>query len=201
MLKIKPLLLMGLCVVLLTGCRGNFSDKPAVHLNPNLDVQPKVTAQTMPITPPAETVPWGSNIENRADALAEDSAYYRGQTASGAWVNSIPVTVNEALLKRGQERYDIYCSSCHDRAGTGNGPVVKLGFTPPPVMWDARVLTYTDGELYNIVTHGIRNMPAHDKQIPVADRWAIVAYVRALQTMHTATLKDVPETKRSAISK
>lgn len=204
MSKIKPgILLAGLVVlsIVISGCRGNRSEKPAIHLNPNMDIQSKITAQTKPITPPQDTVPWGVNPDDRADALAADPVYYRGQTTSGDWVSSVPVTVNAALLDRGQDRFNIYCAACHDRSGTGNGPVVQRGFTPPPKLSDPRVIAYRDGQIFDIISHGIRSMPGHDKQIPVEDRWAIVAYVRAIQKMNTATIQDVPESQRSAISK
>ncbi|RYZ57481.1 MAG: cytochrome c [Proteobacteria bacterium] len=87
----------------------------------------------------------------------------------------------EGLLARGQERFGVYCTPCHDKAGTGNGSVVQRGFQKPPSLHDARIRQMPDGQLYATIAYGIRNMPAYGPQIPTADRWAIVAYVRALE--------------------
>jgi mono/diheme cytochrome c family protein len=184
-------------VMMLVGCRGNRSETTPFHLNPNFDWQSKYKAQSLSMTPPEGTVVWGAdstNAEdpNRAQYAKLDSEFYRGKTASGQWVARIPVPVTETLMQRGQERFDIYCAVCHDKAGTGQGMVVKHGFVPPPNLSDDRLLAYSDGQIFDVISHGIRNMPGYAKQIPEKDRWAIVAYVRALQKTRTASLNDVP---------
>lgn len=191
-------------LVVLSGCRGYRSEKAPFHLNPNMDFQAKYKAQTLSMMPPEATVAWGANSNSatnnaRPQALKEDPVFYRGKTESGAWVKSIPVPVTKTFILRGQERFDIYCSVCHDRTGSGQGMVVKRGFLPPPQLWDPRVMAYTDGELFDVISRGIRNMPGYGKQVPEKDRWAIVAYVRAIQRAHTATIADVPEHNRSEI--
>ncbi len=179
-------IMLGCMMVISGGCRGYRTEKTPFHLNPNMDFQSKFNAQRLSLPVPEGTVAWGkesvsTSNESRRDALKENSIFYRGKTESGSWVTRIPVPVNQALLTRGQERYDIYCSVCHDRTGSGQGMVVKRGFLPPPMLWDPRVVAYTDGELFTIISDGIRNMPAYGKQISEKDRWAIVSYVRALQ--------------------
>jgi len=82
---------------------------------------------------------------------------------------------------------------CHDRTGAGNGMVVQRGFVKPPNLSDERIREFEDGRLFSVITDGIRTMPAYSKQIDAEDRWAIVAYVRALQTMNNASINDVPE--------
>jgi mono/diheme cytochrome c family protein len=111
----------------------------------------------------------------------------------------IPVPVTAALLDRGQERYDIYCSPCHDRIGGGDGMVVRRGFRRPPSLHMPRLRDATAGHLFTVITKGLGAMPSYAAQVPVRDRWAIVAYVRALQRSQHASLADVPPADRSRL--
>jgi mono/diheme cytochrome c family protein len=124
-------------------------------------------------------------------AVANDTTFY---------LKRIPqqITVNADLLARGQERFNIYCAPCHGESGYGDGMIARradqlalvpdavAGWVVPQNLHEERIRTRPDGHLFNTITHGIRNMPAYDKQISVVDRWAIVAYVRALQVSHNA---------------
>jgi len=130
--------------------------------------------------------------------LEGSAAYRTGRTGDG-WVTAFPVPVTEQLMRRGQERYDIYCSPCHGLAGYGDGVVAKRAdalqegtWTPPSSYHTDLVRSRPAGQLFNTITNGIRNMAAYGAQIPVADRWAIVAYVRALQRSQAASVADVP---------
>lgn len=188
----------------LSGCRGARSEKTPFHLNPNFDWQPKFKAQMLTTLPPEGTVIWGnehsfSSAKSREQYLKEDAAFYNGKLANGSFVGSIPLKVDEAFMKRGQERFNIYCAACHDQSGTGHGMVVQRGFAPPPNLGDDRLLAVQDGYLFDVISNGIRNMPAYAKQIPEADRWAIVAYVRALQKVQHGSVEDVPESSRKEI--
>jgi mono/diheme cytochrome c family protein len=108
--------------------------------------------------------------------------------------NGLPaqIKVDERLLKRGRERFDIYCASCHGADGLGNGAVnsraegVHSKWVRPSDLTSALVRGRADGHVFNTITNGIRNMPGYGAQIPVEDRWAIVAYVRALQELKPA---------------
>jgi mono/diheme cytochrome c family protein len=86
----------------------------------------------------------------------------------------------------------IYCAPCHGQTGKGNGIVAQRGFLPPPTFHSDLIRGYPDGQIYEAIANGIRNMPSYRSQIPVADRWAVVAYVRALQRSQFATADDVP---------
>lgn len=190
--------------VLLTGCRGYRSEKPPIHPNPNFDWQAKVKAQKDPQPVPTGTVPWGdtqsfSGTHDRAKFLKEDTSFYHGKDARGAFVAQAPITVSAETLTRGQERYNIYCAACHDQAGTGKGLVVSRGLVPPPDFADPRIVAMRDGELFSIISHGVRTMPAYGKQIGEEDRWTIVVYLRALQLSRNAKLTDVPEDLRATI--
>ena len=110
-----------------------------------------------------------------------------------------PAPVTKALLDRGHQRFDVYCSPCHDRAGTGQGMIVMRGYKQPTSFHDERLRTMPPGYFFDVVTNGFGIMPSYAGQIPVDDRWAIAAYIRALQLSQHATLADVPEAERQAL--
>ena len=118
----------------------------------------------------------------------------------------MPISVTMQLMERGRERFDVFCAPCHGLAGAGDGMVAKRAeelqegtWTPPASFHSELVRGRTDGHLFNTITNGIRNMPAYAPQIPVEDRWAIVAYVRALQRSQGAPLEDVPADVRAQL--
>lgn len=127
--------------------------------------------------------------------LREDEQLYTGKTA-GAFAARVPLPVDGALLQRGRERYDIYCSPCHGVAGRGDGMVVRRGYRRPASLHDQRLRAQPDGYYYDVIAHGFGAMPDYAAQVAVRDRWAIVAYIRALQLSQNATLADVPAEKR-----
>ena len=126
--------------------------------------------------------------------LFDDPVLQEGVDADGSFVTELPegITLDAALLDRGQNRYDIYCAPCHDKAGTGNGIVRQRGFIPPPSFSDDRVRAFPVGQINNAIAKGVRTMPSYAAQVPAADRWAIAAYVRALQISQGSTLDQVP---------
>lgn len=203
-MKIRSLVLMSVVCLSLAGCRGYLTTQEPFHLNPNFDWQSKVKAQTNPREIPEGTVAWGTGPiyngnHSRPDFLKEDSEYYTGKTDAGAFVNKVPVKVTPELIKRGQERFNIYCAVCHNRVGTGKSPVISRGFVPPPDFADPRLLAVPDGYIFNVASNGIRNMPAYRKQINEADRWAIVVYLRAIQKSRTASVHELPDTVRAKL--
>ena len=140
--------------------------------------------------PVAGTVSWGG--------LKEDDAYYRG-IVDGHYVGRNPLPLDKALLKRGRERFNIYCSPCHDRAGTGRGVVAMRAVWIATDLTEPRIQEFADGELFHIASNGKRSMPGYRFQIPERDRWAVVGYVRALQRAVNGTLDDVPPQLRESI--
>ena len=122
---------------------------------------------------------------------AIDPVYLTGM-GDGGFVSELPIEVSEDLLRRGQERYDIFCSVCHNYNGDGNGMIVQKGFVQPASFHEQRLLDSPAGYYYNAITNGFGRMYSYASRIPVEDRWAIVAYVRALQLSQNATLDDVP---------
>ncbi len=140
----------------------------------------------------------------QGEAMTDDR-FYRGRE-NGAWVTAFPIPVTESVMRRGRERYGIYCSPCHGLAGDGDGIVAKRAerlqegtWVPPSSLHDPRLLAMPIGQLFNTITNGVRNMPPYGPQIPEADRWAIVAYVRALQLSRHATIEDVPPDARGSL--
>jgi len=166
------------------GCRGWTSSKPPVHLNPSMYHQPKYRAQaesgffydgaTMRQPVPG-TVARGE--------LREDRAFYEGKDAAGKDAVHSPVEATAEVLARGGERYRIYCLPCHDQRGEGKGILAAQGLPTTSLHID-RLRTADDGYLFGVITEGRGLMPSYRWPIPVADRWAIIAYVRQLQQEH-----------------
>jgi mono/diheme cytochrome c family protein len=143
-------------------------------------------------------------------ALQADVHLYTGKLEEtdppAVYAESFPVAVTRAMLERGHERFDIYCAVCHDRLGTGQGAVVRRGLIRPPSfhqdqsrglkipLRDAPV-----GYYFEVITRGFGAMPDYAEQIPVRDRWAIIAYVRALQLSQHAALEDIPPADRDRL--
>jgi mono/diheme cytochrome c family protein len=128
--------------------------------------------------------------------LREDRGYYFGMDDAGALVAEPPVVVDRALLERGRDRYEAFCSMCHDRAGTGNGMVVRRGFPPAASYHQERLRAMPAGYFVNVMTAGFGRMPSYASQIPPEDRWAIAVYVKVLQAAHATPLEALPEKTR-----
>ncbi len=114
--------------------------------------------------------------------LNDDALFYTGKE-NGQLSTEFPFPVTKEVVDRGQERFNIYCSPCHDRAGTGRGIVVRRGYRQPPSYHDQRLKDAPIGHFFDVMTNGFGAMPDYRAQIPPQDRWAIAAYIRALQQM------------------
>ena len=170
--------------MVLTACgRGDFSDQPPIHLNPNMDTQGKYKAQSASNffvdgasmrTPVAGTVARGE--------LREDDAYYRGKNASGKFVEKAPMEFTAAMVQRGQERFNIYCVTCHGVNADGKGRILDYKYPIPPANFhDERIKKLSDGHMFNAISEGWLNMPSLKAQVSVDDRWAIISYIRSIQ--------------------
>lgn len=133
--------------------------------------------------------------------LNDDDTYATGMVSPTMYLGKNPETIDAKLLQRGQDRFNIYCSPCHGRTGMGNGIVaIKANGTwIPSNLQEDRVKGLADGEIYQVITNGRRSMPAYRFQIVEHDRWAIVAYLRALQRTTGGTLEDVPQEMRADV--
>jgi mono/diheme cytochrome c family protein len=193
-------------LALIMRARVTTSPQPRIHIVPDMDNQPKFKAQSRNMMfadrramrpPVAGTVARGSTLGNPALTTGK---------VGDVWVDVSPLQIDGGVLQRGRERYDIYCSPCHGLAGFGDGMVSKRAdellegtWTPPTSLHSELLRERPDGHLFNTITNGIRNMPAYGSQVPVEDRWAIVAYVRALQRSQNATVDDVPPDIRAQL--
>ena len=130
--------------------------------------------------------------------LDEDRPFFTGTSATGP-VTTNPLPLSRDVLLRGQERFNIYCSPCHDRVGRGEGMIVQRGFKQPPSFHTDRLRSVPDGYLFQVMTNGFGTMATYAPQVSARDRWAIVAYIRALQFSQHATVADVPESERGAL--
>ena len=173
---------------------------PRIHVILDMAFQPKYLPQqysplfedTRDMRPPVAGVVG-------ADAPIGDARYFRG-AVGGKPAETFPMPVTSAGMRRGQERFDIFCATCHGLAGDGDGITSHLAFAREEPKWvrpsslhDAAIVAQPVGRLFQTISDGIRTMPSYASQIPVEDRWAIVLYVRALQRSQDAAMKDVPE--------
>lgn len=190
----RRLVLAGALMGSLAACRGQISEEPPVHIFPDMDWQARYSAQGQSeffADGRAMREPVEGTVARSALPL-DDTALTEGKVGD-AFVARVPFEVTEATLRRGQERYNIYCSACHDQTGSGQGMVYKRGYPVQPTnLSSERTRGLPDGELYDIIANGVRTMPAYGHQIGVHDRWAIVAWMRVLQRSQYATLDDVP---------
>jgi mono/diheme cytochrome c family protein len=190
----------------IAAARGSLSPRPRVQLLRDMGNQPRFKSQqTNPLFADGRAARLPVTGTVARDQLDGDVALASGK-AGGRWVAAIPIPVTESLLKRGQERFGIYCSPCHGLAGYGDGVVAKRAdrlqegtWVPPLSLHADAVRARTAGELFDTISHGIRTMPAYGPQLPVEDRWAIVGYVRALQRSQNARIEDVPADVRAKL--
>jgi mono/diheme cytochrome c family protein len=130
--------------------------------------------------------------------LDDDTLLYTGRE-NNQLAEVFPFPVDAAVMARGQERFNIYCSPCHGRTGMGDGMVVRRGYRRPPPYDDPRLLAAPVGHFFDVITNGFGAMPDYAAQIKPEDRWAIIAYVRALQLSAHATVADVPAADRAGL--
>jgi len=179
----RALLWIHLHVVLLiggAGCAYNMSKQPRYNPYSKSDFFPDERS----VRPVVEgTIARGGFHAN--------NPFFTGKK-NGQVVDQVPVRITLDMLNRGRERYDIYCSPCHGRVGDGEGMVVQRGFDHPPSYMIDRLRQAQDGHFFDVITNGVGRMSSYASRVDPADRWAIVAYIRALQLSQSATIKDVP---------
>lgn len=212
------LLLFGVAVVLvllIAGRRGDFSRKPPFEIFPDMDRQLKLRPQTAngffanglssQLPPPGTVAQSGPVKVGGQDVFPfEDVPVNTGRLAGqGSTTNFIalnPLPVTAPLLSRGRERYTIYCTPCHGATGQGNGITKKIGaMAVVTSLHDKRVVELPDGDIFNTISNGKNLMGAYGPQMPVEDRWAIVAYVRALQLSHLGAVEELSAESRAKL--
>lgn len=210
------LLFLIVATVSILGFRGSKSTQPPIIVFPDMDFQPKFKPQSsntffangMDDRPPVPgTVARGLGLELKnvfsedyTYAPAENPSLYSGRDANGDWYRGYPLPVTNGLLELGREKYTIFCQVCHGASGNGNGITKPYGMIATPSYTRADLLTMAEGEIYNTIVHGKNSMgPYGDKLITPEERWAVVAYVRALQLSLSARPEDVPPQQRSQL--
>jgi len=179
--------LIAAACLLLAGCRQDMHDTPRYE---PLEQSPFFADGRSQRPPVPNTVARGQ--------LRDDEHLYTGKI-DGQLAATFPMPVNAALLLRGQERFNVFCAPCHGRTGKGDGMVVRRGFRAAASFHDPRLRQAPPGYVFDVITNGFGAMPDYAAQIPVRDRWAIAAYLKALQLSQSASLDDVPPDRRPAL--
>jgi cytochrome c553 len=175
--------------VLTAGCRQDMHDAPRYEpLEASVFFSNGQASRALV----ANTIPRGQ--------LREDRHLYEG-IVDGKPAEMFPFPITEEVLRRGQERFDVFCSPCHGRTGEGNGMIVQRGFRQPPSYHEDRLRNAPVGYFFDVMTHGFGAMQDYSAQVPVADRWAIAAYIRTLQMSQRATVDDVPAARRADLDR
>jgi mono/diheme cytochrome c family protein len=182
------LLLAACCFLLLAGCQQQMADQPRY--------KPLARSTFFGDERSARPLVPGTVARGHLNA---DEAFFTGKSG-GKLVDTLPFPISPEVLARGQERFDIFCAPCHGRTGNGDGMVVRRGFRPPPSYHTDRLRQAPVGHFFDVMTKGFGAMPDYVAQVPPRDRWAIVAYIRALQLSQNATLADVPPAERKRLT-
>ncbi len=174
--------------LLMVGCRQDMHDQPRYE---PLEAS-EIFDNGMASRPPVEgTVARGQ--------LQEDEGYYTGMVA-GEFVLALPVPLTADLLARGRSRFDVFCSPCHGRLGDGKGMIVQRGFKQPTSFHDPRLRASAPGYFFDVMSNGFGDMSSYRSQISAADRWAITAYLRALQLSRNAPVDLLSDKQRSHLA-
>ena len=174
-------LAIALLALLLSACQNNMRNQPRYKPLARSEFFPDGMA-SRPIPP--NTIPQSLELQ--------EGPFYTGRDEAGQLVQQIPVSLTLQILERGQERYDIFCSPCHGFVGDGQGMIVQRGFAAPPSFNTDRLRQTPAGHYFDVITNGFGQMYAYAYRIEPADRWAIVAYIRALQLSQNIQQQDLP---------
>lgn len=219
-------LLSTIAIIAVFGFRGQVSTAPPLEVFPDMVRQMKVRAQAPldlfadgrgPRLPVPGTVPIGYEMPKPQSAKTQaievgpwshphssfsvGTDYYNTGKMGDHWGTGIPLEVTRQLMQRGQQRFNITCAMCHGAAAEGNGITKQYGLATVVTLQDDRIRKMSDGEIFNTITNGKNTMMAYGPNIIVTDRWAIIAYLRALQRSQHAAVADVPEDHRAQLDK
>jgi len=153
---------------------------------------------------PSQFFPDGTSVRPLVEGVVSRSERFESPEIEtglidGKPIDRVPLPVDLAFLERGRQRYGIYCTPCHGGLGDGDGMIVQRGYRRPPSFHEERLRSMPDGHFYDVIVRGFGVMPSYRAQVRTNDRWAIVAYIRALQLSQNASLDDVPEAERGTL--
>src|SRR6266513_3075940 len=223
-------LLLTIAIIAVFGFRGQKSTGSPLEIFPDMVRQMKVRSQSplnffsdgrgprLPVTgtlPIGYEMPTPKTIATPATTIATLEAlqthprlgfsvgtdYYDTGKMANNWGTGIPLEITRELMERGQQRFNITCAMCHGATAAGNGITKQYGLATVVTLQDERIRKMADGEIFNTITNGKNTMMAYGPNIIVPDRWAIIAYLRALQRSQNATIADVPEERRAELDK
>ena len=180
-------MLVAALAVTVGACRQDMHDAPRYE---PLEASPFFTNGGASRVLVANTVPRGF--------LRENELLYTGKIG-GELADQFPMPVTAEVMARGQERFNVFCSPCHGRTGMGDGMIVQRGFRAPPAYGEPRLREAPVGYFFDVMTNGFGAMQNYASQVPVADRWAIAAFIRALQRSQGTTIDDVPADRRAEL--
>ena len=204
------LLLTVLAIVGIAGCRGSKSRRPPLYIFPDMKRQPRLRPQTsdsffddgrssrLPV-PGAIPRSGPLHVGDRLVYAWQDSPVNTGRiTGTTNFIENLPLPVTAQMLGRGREVFDINCAVCHSRLGDGSGVPKRIGAMAVVAnLHDKRIVELPDGELFNTLSYGKNLMPSYAANIAIEDRWAVIAYLRALQLSQLGTVNDLPQELRA----
>jgi hypothetical protein len=202
-------------VVSILGFRGSKFTKTPLYIFPDMDWQAKFQTQgennffaderdERPVVPGTVLRGYGWSIDevfsgDLTYAPAEDPGLFSGKDDKGEFLKDFPIEVNHELMELGQKKYDTFCYLCHGKSGDGNGITKQYGMIATVSYHDDRIRTMAVGEIFDTITNGKNQMGAYGSKLSPSERWAIIAYVRALQLAQNAKVEDVPVEFRSKL--
>ena len=211
------LAIFALCVLAIVGVlgfRGSHFRKPPLYIFPDMERQPKLRPQTVNAffdNGMSSRLPVAGTVARSQPIRVGEKLIYPWQnsplttglvTGTTNFVELNPLPVTDELLQRGQQVFNINCAACHSKVGDGNGTPKRIGAMPVVGnLHDKRIVELADGELFNTISYGKNLMLGYAATLPIQDRWAAVAYLRALQLSRLGTLDEVPEAARGALKK
>ncbi len=220
-------LLVGIAMVAFLGFRGQKSTGAPIEVFPDMVRQPRVNPQAPlgffadnrgPRVPVAGTVPLGYEMPQPSQEASPGTEplptgheaqritfgtgmdYYSTGKMGSNWGTGIPLPVTAEFMARGAQRFTVNCAVCHGATAAGNGIVKQYGLATVVTLQDDRIRNMSDGEIFNTITHGKNTMMSYGPNVTVNDRWAIIAYLRALQRSQNATEADVPPENRAELN-
>ncbi len=183
--------ILAICAVFfLAGCAQKMADQPKAKPLDASDFFPDgQSARPLPPDTTSRNDTYNDELLNTGKVNGQDSTVF-------------PFPITRPIILRGEDLFNVFCATCHDRTGSANGMVVQNGYAQPPVLWSDRLVSAPVGHFFDVITNGSSLqdvMPSYASQISITDRWAIVAYIRALQLSQNATLNDVPANERATL--